>query len=536
MRKISAVLVLLFFLSISTTGAAKAEKILFIPHDDRPISYRETVEVIEATGCEMIVPPKDLLGNAIRPGNSDELWKWFKENAPAAKAAVVSADSLLYGGLIPSRKHEIPEEVLNARLENFEKIRNENRRLKIYVFDSLMRTPQQGTKGDIEEPEYYVQYGADIFNFTRLADKKEFSGWTNGEEKTFRTLEKKIPPEILKDWFERRFKNLAATKKIMDFTKSGVADYMILGRDDNAPLSQTHRENREILFYAGEINLPETKFQSLPGIDEFNILLLNRAINEITGEIPEVCVVYNEGVGGNTVPAFSDEKISDSIDAAIKIAGGSKIENPDKADFVLLVNTDKHGETFYAHNPYPSAEEFKPILHLSNSSDNFAKLVKHYVKEGYPVGIADINFANGSDNALMIFLKDQKLLFKLKSYSGWNTATNSAGFALGTGIAARKMSKSEKNKLLTVRFLEDWIYQANVRTIVGKEIFKNFGDPSIYYQLGDKLSFAESRNNFLMREFARKNFPKEDFVHHFTIKNPWLRMFECEIIFDGDRN
>ena len=67
----------------------------------------------------------------------------------------------------------------------------------------------------------------------------------------------------------------------MDYTKNGVIDYLILGRDDNAPLSQTHRENREILAYAKANNLPKTKFLSMPGIDEFNVLLLSRAVNDM---------------------------------------------------------------------------------------------------------------------------------------------------------------------------------------------------------------------------------------------------------------
>ena len=111
-------------------------------------------------------------------------------------------------------------------------------------------------------------------------------------------------------------------------TAAGTIDYLILGRDDNAPLCQTHRENREILAYAEKKNLPKSKFQSMPGIDEFNILLLNRAINDMTWNIPFVYVRYGQGKGGDTIPDFSDEKISDSVEAALKIAGGLQVKKP----------------------------------------------------------------------------------------------------------------------------------------------------------------------------------------------------------------
>ena len=148
-----------------------------------------------------------------------------------AKSVVISSDSLLYGGLIPSRKHEVTEEILNQRLENFSKLRAENPNLKIYVFDSLMRTPYEGTKGDIEEPEYYAEYGANIFQYSMFADKKEISKLTRDEEFSMRNSKNKIPAEIFSDWLSRREKNLSATKKLMQLTAENVIDYLILGRD-----------------------------------------------------------------------------------------------------------------------------------------------------------------------------------------------------------------------------------------------------------------------------------------------------------------
>lgn len=518
--------------ALSNRVSFAAGKILFIPHDDRPISYHQTVDVLRQAGYEMLLPPKELLSNATNMGHPDELWQWLQQNAAAADSAVIASDSMLYGGLIPSRKHEVPEENLMQRVEKFAELRQNNPRLHIYVFDSLMRTPIMGNEGNIEEPAYYGTYGWDFFHFSRLTDKQETQGLSKAEEKQLAAFRDAIPAEYMQDWKQRRAKNLAATKRLMDYTKNGVIDYLILGRDDNAPLSQTHRENREILAYAKANNLPKTKFLSMPGIDEFNVLLLSRAVNDMRFEMPFVYVDYNQGKGGDTVPSFSDEKISASVDAAIAIAGGLKVPNPARADFVLLVNTDQKGRTMDTHNRYPDGGKFQPQLKPDESTKDFVKLVSDYVAKGYPVGVADIRYANGADNALMEQLRKKNLLYKLQAYSGWNTATNSTGFALGTGMLAPKMTEQGKAQLLTTRYLDDWAYQANVRTIVGSELVQKFGNAMYYLSLQDKLGYAEQRNTELMQDFAAKNLPQNYLAPGFTIKNPWLRMFECDIVWN----
>ena len=160
---LAKILLLAMIFATPKFANAAGEKIIFIPHDDRPISYLQTVEVIEKAGYEMLLPSQDLLNGSDTMGEPDKLWDWFAENAPSAKSAVVASDSLLYGGLIPSRKHEVPQEVLDARLAEFEKIRRDNPNLKIYVFDSLMRTPKIGVEGNIEEPKY-MKSTAQIFS------------------------------------------------------------------------------------------------------------------------------------------------------------------------------------------------------------------------------------------------------------------------------------------------------------------------------------------------------------------------------------
>lgn len=506
-------------LMIFNAANASAATILFIPHDDRPVSSKYPAEVVAQLDYEILSPPNEFLTAP------NDLWAWFNENAARADAAVVSSDALLYGGLIPSRSHQIDADILYNRVENFKTLRENHPNLKIYLFGSLMRTPRFGTPGDREEPQYYGEYGARIFQLTRLLDKKEIFKLNSKEKAYLNTLEKEIPDEILDDYFARRVKNLSVTKKLLDLTNDGIIDFFVIGRDDNAPLCQTHRENRELLAYME--NIPKTKAQSHAGIDEYAMLLLTRAVNDLSGEIPFVNVQFNVGKGEKTVPAYSDEQIGLSVRDEIIIAGGLFVPNPKNADFILMVNSDPKGETYHNHNSLPPMTfSKKDVKYLTKNAKNFSEMVDNALKSNLPVGIADIIFANGSDNFLMNQLRDKNILFKLQSYSGWNTATNSSGFALGSGILAKKMSRDSINRLLSVRYLDDWAYQANIRTQIADELSKRPDALQIYLNLGDYESEIVQRENFLMKAFAKENLPQ---IGDFTLSNPWHRMFECQI-------
>ena len=509
---------------IMNCAHVSAEKILFIPHDDRPISYQQPVEVVSQLGYKIISPPDEIL---TKP---DELWNWLNENAPAANAAVISSDALLYGGLIPSRSHQISIDELKARVGNFKTLRENNPSLQLYVFGSLMRTPQAGTPGDREEPDYYGEHGANIFQLTRLLDKQETSTLSNKEKATLKALEQSIPDEVLDDWFARRLKNLSATKDLLNLANDDIINCFIIGRDDNAPLSQTHRENAILTKHIDELGIPKTKAQSHAGIDEYAMLLLTRAVVDLKDEFPPlVYVQFNRGTGKSTIPAYSDEQIADSINDEIFIAGGLPTTDPKRADFVLFVNTDREGETFHTHNSFPpQALTKRQQKYLARNAEKFSSLVSEAVKKNLPVGVADITFANGSDNFLMKKLRDKDLLFKLQAYGGWNTATNTTGFALGTGILAKKMSRKSIDRLLAYRYLDEWAYQANVRTMIAEKLSTRPDGLQIYLNLGEHEAAVVKRENELIHAFAKKNLPQ---IKKFRLSNPWHRMFECRIDF-----
>ena len=50
-----------FAFSAGSVSAAAKGKLLFIPHDNRPISGEESADVVRAMGYEVIMPPQELL-------------------------------------------------------------------------------------------------------------------------------------------------------------------------------------------------------------------------------------------------------------------------------------------------------------------------------------------------------------------------------------------------------------------------------------------------------------------------------------------
>ena len=503
----------------------KVDKILYIPHDNRPISDKQTAEVIQKLGYQIVVPPEDMLGDRQNLGNPDALWTWVEQNAPGADAAVISSDSMLYGSLVGSRKHEYSKEEILNRAEKFQAFRKEFPKLPLYVFSSIMRTPRSGEASGHEEPAYYRNYGSDIFRYTVLRDKAEVEGLTRREKKEMAFLEQLIPTKSLSDWMGRREKNFAANEKLIELTRNGAFNYLALGRDDNAPYSQTHLESRH-LAQEGK-DLDATRFQTMAGIDEIGMLMLTRAVNTIRHETPFVYVRYNWGRGEFTVPAYSDEKISASIQSAISAAGGMQVKAPERADLVLVVNTNPNGKTLEANDRANDGTAREGTKYI-------ADIISEYVGKGYPVGIADIAYANGADNALMEELKTRGLLFKIRAYAGWNTPTNSTGFVLGEGMLTKHMKDTDVDQLLITRYLDDWAYQANVRNTIARQLTWLRGD-GVYGSLDTKKDAVADRSTRMIMRFIENNFPPFKSLEEIQVSFPWNRMFESDIQHDEHR-
>lgn len=510
--------------------ASLNKTIIFVPHDNRPISFKQTADNIRDLGYEVLTPPEELLGNRENPyAKPEELSKWVIENAKKADAAVISSDSMVYGSLVASRKHNLSEDVVLVRVHNFEKIHQANPNMKLYVFGSIMRTPQTSEASGSEDANYYAQYGTDIARYTALNDKLEQDGLTHKERKQLQQYEQKIPKAALDDWLSRRQGNFLVSKNLIDLARNDVITYLALGCDDNAKYSQTNKERRALDNYGSDLG--ELKYQSVAGIDEIGYVLLTRAVNNLQGDIPFVSVHYAKGTGENTIPAYSNEPIKNSIVTHIKMAGGMKVNSDKGADLVFMVNTNFDGTT-------GAANDLNNVYIPNENIIDFVNMVDEAVQANKKVGIGDITFGNGSDNALMFSLYGKNLLDKLNAYSGWNTPTNSTGYALAMGMGANYTDRVGILKMLEVRYLDDWLYQANIRQAVANRLNSmpgegDYGNTKTRTLPAEKLATEALQK--MIADYGLEKFEGQSYVADAQIRFPWQRMFEADIVFPEEK-
>ena len=507
--------------------ASLNKTIMFIPHDNRPISFEQTANNIRDLGYDVVTPPEELLGNREHPeGNPEALAKWAQDNAKKADAAIISSDSMVYGSLVASRKHNLSEQVVLNRADNFAKIHEANPNMQLYVFGSIMRTPQTGAASGSEDANYYAKYGTDIARYTALTDKAEQGELTHKDKKLLKQYEQNIPAEALKDWLSRREANFAVSNRLIDLAQNGDITYLALGCDDNAKYSQTNKERRQLDAKGNKLG--NLKYQSVAGIDEIGYILLTRAVNNLQGDIPFVSVHYAKGTGEDTIPAYSNEPIKNSIAAHIKMAGGLEVPTDKRADLVFWVNTNFDGTT-------GAANDLNNVYTANENVLDFVNKVDEDVKAGKKVGIGDITFGNGSDNSLMFELYRHELLNKLNSYSGWNTPTNSTGYALAMGMGANYTDRVGILKMLEVRYLDDWLYQANIRQHVANQLYSmpgegDYGDLKTRKALAEEMATQALRK--MITDYDLAKFAGQAYVANAHIEFPWNRMFEADIVFD----
>lgn len=485
-------------------------RILYVPLDERPVNLKYVMDTMKAANVELVVPPAECLPNQKTPAAKDKLWQWVFDNSYSVDSMVLSTDGLVYGGLIASRIHNEDLTTLNNFLANLTKIKELNPDLKLYAFTTIMRTSQESS--NLEEPDYYLTYGKQIFQITALRDKAQ-SGLTEEEQKRLNALVAQVPAQYLADWYQRREKNLAINSQLIELNRQGVLDYLIICRDDSATYSQSHLESSQLAQLT--FDLGSDKYSSFAGADEVGMVLLTRAVNKQLNRSPQVFVTYAPGPGGQTIPRYEDQEIDYNIQAHILASGATPTPMPETSDLILAVNTPLDGKTREANNEYNQIAD-RPLVR------DFVSQISYHLNNDRRVALADVAFANGADNTLMSYLKNQQLLGGLTSYAGWNTAGNTIGYALSQGQLAEHMKENDRRIILAQRILDDWGYQANVRNSIDQEILKPMNLSK--NNLGSNSALVKEEIKRRLIEFTQANLANQP-IQAIDVTLPWNRAF-----------
>ena len=196
------------------------------------------------------------------------------------------------------------------------------------------------------------------------------------------------------------------------------------------------------------------------------------------------------------------------------------------ADFVLAINTS--GKVMQE----AWDQETKAITYFTGRNLRyFTATIAHLIQQGKPVAIADVAFANGGETELIEMLDDQGCLDQLIAYTGWNTACNTLGTAIATGILSLGTSNGrEIQRNLIHHLLEDWLYQSMVRSQIINDYLPTI-DASYYDFNGQDQAIAQTVTETLLEQWRSRlhnSFKATPFKLQ-TLTFPWHRMFEIDL-------
>ena len=488
-------------------------KILLVPLDDRPCNLYFP-KILPYKHEDVLITPKSIMGNKKKNAKINELKIWIKNNLFDCDYLVISLDTLIYGGLIPSRLHHTPLEELIFNLDFLKDIKRENPKLKIFAYLTIMRTPNSNFNG--EEPTYYAKYGKMIFRLGQLLNKEKINILTELEKDELLTLDKKIPKSVKSDYINRRKINMQVLHHAYDMYTEGFFDYFYIPQDDSNPLGFTRLDQMEAKEYM------QKEVLLFPGADEVGMVMIARAINDYYQVKPKVYVHYASSVGAFVIPCFEDRMIDATINCQIASIGGLRCPSLKDADIVLLVNIGS--EMLYMPD-----ENTRIIPYDINR--NLAELIsflKHAKGQGKLVGIADVADPVFSDLELIKLLDKQNLLLEIDGYAGWNTASN----CLGTVLAEMAVLNVSKNKVANKKFLihryyDDVGYCSHARgwTDVNAALARGYSEGKLDGKKGTCVAMAKEE---LVR-YMKQNFDSvARYVKDIKVSSPWNRTFEMQ--------
>ncbi|HZL45247.1 MAG TPA: DUF4127 family protein [Opitutaceae bacterium] len=539
--------------------------VAILPLDDRPVNYDYPRYLGRAAGMEVLVPPRDWLGNPWRASRHAELIEWLGKVAPIADGIIVAIDTLAYGGLIPSRTSSEPVDAVLARMQVLKNLKAAHPRLEILGSSVLLRICRANSSE--EEKPYWAEFGSRMFRLSFVEDKAA-SGYAGLDEIAERDrLRSEIPDEVYRDYRAGRARNHAVNRAMIDWLSDGVFDYLIIPQDDTGEYGWNIAEARSLQALIRRRNLADRSI-TYPGADEIGCLLLARLACRRAGFAPRVWPRYSGVTGPSIITDYEDRPIHELIKAHLAPLGGVIADSPDGADLSLFINAPvrKQGNggsqwliwqgldavRARLSPPYlPWFDAFTATEGFRNtrremespqrSPEEFVRALLVALASAKPVAMADVAYVNGSDLILGEQLRQHPAVAGLAAYGGWNTAGNTLGAVLAQAVI-RVLALREDDpqaraaahlEFLFLRFLDDDLYQASERTRCILEDLPAMGVTPSMERLPDKAAAAVEariRTNLgqaasnLRRLFMASGLARDISVSHIHL--PWNRLFE----------
>ncbi|AFG35129.1 hypothetical protein Ferpe_1020 [Fervidobacterium pennivorans DSM 9078] len=480
-------------------------RVLFLPIDERFCTKDYFLHLCSSVGIDVLVP--EYFGLKKIPADVDYIINWLFENSSNCDIAILSLDMLLHGGLVPSRLDYTQEETLVKRLNVLSLLKRQNTNLKIYVTKSITRIPTYNSME--EEPDYWGYFGKALYEYSLELAKGSKVKKTD------------IPNWIIEDFLWRRRRNLKIIRETIKLVRSEVIDFLTIMLDDNSEGSLVYKEACELHELVKQQGLSD-KIQIRNGADEASLSLLSKSLCDYFGLQPTFKIVYRKPEYAHLVPPYHSDDLDTSTKSHIVGAGGKLTDSEREFDILLYVNNFAPDE--------PREAPFQENLHEQESHDKLKHLIELALEQSKIIAIADVRYANGSDNILVEELLQRPIDWKSVTYYGWNTAGNTLGSTCAhavilyfSKVGLLKLNVQDLEKYQSILLLEHWGYQANVRKMLYGEIEK------LGYSAGSCLSMIKD-------EDWAKNFVQENLKPYLEkINRAFKKSWKCSIFFPWHR-
>lgn len=485
---------------------------VFVPLDDRPVTYQLPIMLGHIAGQPVVAPPRPLLGRYLRFGRPDAIIRWLNADAPRTDRYVLSSDMLAYGGLVASRVPGVTYDDAYFRLRELDMLRRRSPHAWIGTFGTVMRLAPTGVPAIGDAASFFAAYPTWEYlqEYANLHDPP-----SPEEAARAQVLAQKIGPTALNGYLQARARNYAVDHLLIGMTVSGTIDRLVLGQDDAKPYGLHVPELAALDAYAQQVQTgPRVSIQ--PGADELGMALVAQGLARAVHWTPHIAVSYSRPDGASYQDPLEFAPIGVTIQSLIALCGG--VRDDDHPDFTLYVRVPSTGDALDAQ---------------------LLASLKQDVDAGKSVAFTDLSFERSYDEqgAFAQLLLQSGVASKLDAYSSWNTAANTIGTALAEAIAANAGRRSHTYDRLAhqtftfMRFVDDVDFHVKVRPDLNAWLGGQDVDDHTYL-LPDVAAQTASRNRDLLWSDAQQTLQQLYPNLHIAAMNitlPWDRTFETQL-------
>lgn len=495
--------------------AAAPAPIVFVPLDDRPVTYQLPVLLGRIAGRRVVTPPAAMLGHYLQPGSPDDLIRWLNAQAPQDAAAyVISSDMLAYGGLLASRVPGTTYADAYFRLHELGQLRASHPRSWIAVFGTVMRLAPTGVPAIGPGNRYFAagpiwQY---LWEYAKLHDPLLPS-----EEALAANLRALAGPAF-DAYIATRARDLAVDRLLVTGAATTL-DRLVLGQDDAGPVGIDVPDR--IVLENDIIRLGVASRATIePGADELGMALVAHALARRASWTPRVSVEYSTPEGALAQDPLEYGPISVAIGHLITLCGGVQ----DEADPQIVLFVRVPGTT-------------------PEQDDAFVAAMRKALVQGRSVALADLSFLAGGGNpgyaeqgAFARRILADGIASELDAYASWNTNANTVGTALAEAIAAgagRRTGTYDRiahREFTFMRFVDDYAFHDEVRPLLDAQLTARGIDHMILLP-ADAAVVGEENRSLLWADaqaILAELYPRYH-IAAMTIALPWDRTFETKI-------